>query len=88
MYARKIYAERPVSIMQAQHNLSKVIRGLGPGERVAITRNKQRVSELIAPRSQTAPEFPEFAARAQATWGDPWVGSSTEQLVDETRGER
>ena len=79
---------KTISIMRAQHNLSEVLRSLGPGERVGITRNKKIVAELVAPDSQQRPVFPDFAARARATWGSDWKGASTDQLLDEARGER
>ena len=65
---------KTVPIMQAQHNLSKVLRSLTPGERVAITRNKKIVAELVAPLEQDSPTFPDFAARAKATWGGALAG--------------
>ncbi|MGF1530565.1 MAG: type II toxin-antitoxin system Phd/YefM family antitoxin [Puniceicoccaceae bacterium] len=77
---------KTISIMRAQRNLSEVLRSLGPGERVAITRNKKIVAELVAPDSPHRPLFPDFAGRARATWGSEWKGTSTDQLLDETRG--
>ena len=74
--------------MQAQHNLSKVLRSLTPGERVAITRNKKIVAELVAPLEQDSPKFPDFTARAQANWGGAWQGSSSDELLEESRGNR
>ncbi|MFP4357963.1 MAG: type II toxin-antitoxin system Phd/YefM family antitoxin [Puniceicoccaceae bacterium] len=79
---------KTVSIMRAQHNLSEVLRTLGPGERVGIMRNKKIVAELVAPDFPHPPVFPDFAARARATWGSGWKGTSTDQLLDETRGGR
>jgi antitoxin (DNA-binding transcriptional repressor) of toxin-antitoxin stability system len=79
---------KSVSIMRVQHNLSEVLRSLGPGERVAITRNKKVVAELVAPLDQARPEFPDFGSRARLTWNNPWQGRSTSELVNETRGER
>lgn len=79
---------KKVTIMQAQHNLSKVLRSIGPNERVAITRNKKIVAELSAPVEPTPPDFPDFATRAQASWGDKWQGTSSETLLDEVRGDR
>ncbi len=79
---------KTIPIMQAQHNLSKVLRSLAPGERVAITRNKEIVAELVAPLEQKSPKFPDFAARAQATWGGAWQGSSSDELLEESRGGR
>ena len=88
IYALKICVMKTISIMRAQHNLSEVLRSLGPGERVAITRNKKVVAELVAPQGQSRPAFPDFAARARATWREGWKGSSTDELLDETRGDR
>jgi len=79
---------KTVPIMQAQHNLAKLLRSLAPGERVAITRNKKVVAELVAPLEQKPPAFPDFAARAQATWSGGWRGSSSDELLDESRGRR
>ncbi len=79
---------KKISIMQAQHNLSKVLRSLGPNERVAITRNKKTVAELSAPGEPSRPDFPNFAARAKASWRDEWKGSSSDRLLDEVRGDR
>ena len=74
--------------MKAQHNLSKVLRSLAPGERVAITRNKKIVAELVVPLEHKSLEFPDFAARAQATWDGGWRGTSSQDLLEETRGHR
>lgn len=74
--------------MEAQHNLSKVLRSMGPCGRVAITRNKKIVAELAPPREVLPPIFPDFAARAMTTWRDSWKGASSQELVDDARGER
>ena len=88
IYALKVCVVKSVSIMQAQHNLAKVLRSLGPGPRVAITRNKRVVAELVASSAVAEVEFPDFAARAGVTWGERWKGASSEDLVDESRGEQ
>lgn len=79
---------KKVTIMEAQHNLSKVLRSMGPSDRVAITRNKKIVAELSPPREALPPIFPDFAARARTTWGERWKGASTQDLVHDSRGER
>ena len=79
---------KKVTIMEAQHNLSKVLRSMGASDRVAITRNKKIVAELTPPREKLPPAFPNFAARARSTWGGQWKGSSTQDLIDDSRGER
>ncbi|MCC5839672.1 MAG: type II toxin-antitoxin system Phd/YefM family antitoxin [Opitutales bacterium] len=87
-YALKICVMKTIPIMQAQHNLSKVLRSMAPGERVAITRNKKIVAELVAPLEQKALTLPDFAARARATWGGAWQGRSSDALLEESRGSR
>ncbi|MFU8847386.1 MAG: type II toxin-antitoxin system Phd/YefM family antitoxin [Opitutales bacterium] len=79
---------KTVTIMEAQHNLSKVLRSMGSSGRVAITRNKKIVAELAPPREALPPIFPDFSARASATWGEAWKGASTQDLIDDARGER
>jgi len=79
---------KSVSIMEAQHNLSKVLRSIGPNERLALTRNKKIVAELSIHSSETAPTFPDFAARAAATWGGDWTGSTSGDFLDASRGDR
>lgn len=78
---------KTVSIMQAQHNLSKVLRDLQPGDRVAITRHKKIVAEVTTPLQPQIVVFPDFRKRAEATWGQTWEGSTTDDLIRETRGE-
>jgi len=79
---------KKVSIMQAQHNLSKVLRSIRPNERVALTRNKKIVAELTIASESDRPEFPDYASRAGAIWGTEWKGASSHALVDESRGDR
>lgn len=79
---------KKVTIMEAQHNLSKVLRSMGTRDRVAITRNKKIVAELSPPRDVLPPSFPDFAARARRTWDGAWTGTSTQDLIDDSRGER
>jgi len=74
--------------MQAQHNLAQVLRGLGPGEPIAITRNSKVVAELHVPASSERPQFPDFAARISKIWGDRWVGAPSQELLDDSRGDR
>ena len=74
--------------MQAQHNLSEVLRTIQRGGRVAITRHKKIVAELIPPASTTRVEFPDFEARARKTWRGEWTGTSSDALLHESRGDR
>lgn len=74
--------------MQAQHNLSRVLKQVDRGETIAITRHKKKVAELSPPRSDKPIIFPDFSRRARKTWEGAWKGSPSEALLDETRGER
>ena len=79
---------KKVSIMEAQHNLSKVLRQVEEGQAVYITRRKRVVAKIMPPESEETIEFPNFARRAKKTWGGPWSDTSSSELLDESRGKR
>lgn len=79
---------KTVSIMEAQHNLSKVLKTIQRGGGVAITRHKKIVAEIRSPQPERPPVFPDFADRARNTWGGTWTGAGTGELLDEGRGDR
>lgn len=74
--------------MEAQHNLSKVLQQVEEGHAVYVTRRKQVVAKIVPPEKEEALVFPDFGKRARLTWGRAWTGSSTDELLDESRGER
>ncbi len=76
------------SIMAAQHNLAQVVREVEAGYEVEITRRGKVVARLLPPKRADAVVFPDFAARARRAWGGAWKGASTNELLDESRGER
>lgn len=76
------------SIMETQHNLSRVLREVEAGHEVQITRRKKVVARLLPPSKPETVEFPDFAARARAVWGGSWEGTSSDELLDESRGLR
>jgi antitoxin (DNA-binding transcriptional repressor) of toxin-antitoxin stability system len=76
------------SVMEVQHHLSRVLREVEAGHEVGITRRKRLVARLLPPEREPPVEFPDFAARAREVWGDEWPGSSSDELLDETRGSR
>jgi antitoxin (DNA-binding transcriptional repressor) of toxin-antitoxin stability system len=75
------------SIMETQHNLSKVLREVEAGEEVQITRRKKVVARLLPPLKSEEIRFPDFATRARRTWGGRWKGASSDKLLDESRGD-
>ncbi len=79
---------KSVTIMQAQHNLSKVLRELKPGETMGITRHKKVVAKVTMPALDEVISFPDFQKRSRKTWGDVWQGLSSDAILDESRGER
>ncbi|MCC5835342.1 MAG: type II toxin-antitoxin system Phd/YefM family antitoxin [Opitutales bacterium] len=79
---------KKVSIMEAQHNLSKCLREVESGRELEITRRKKVVARLAPPKPQEAIVFPDFKKRAQSTWAGAWQGTSSDELIDESRGER
>ena len=80
--------KKTYSIMESQHNLAQVVREVEAGYEVAITRRKKLVARLLPPEEDDRVEFPDFAARATRIWGEHWQGSSTDELLDEGRGQR
>jgi prevent-host-death family protein len=76
------------SIMEAQHNLARVLREVEAGHEVGITRRNQLVARLLPPAGQSEVELPDFVGRARKVWGGAWEGGSSDDLLDESRGER
>lgn len=75
--------------MEAQHNLSKVLKQVEEGASVYITRRGKVVARLEGPPEDTPVSFPDFALRARKTWGGTkWKGSGTDELLDSTRGDQ
>jgi prevent-host-death family protein len=79
---------KTVSIMEAQHNLSKVLRDVAEGQHVTITRRRRRLAEIVPLSAEGPPKMPDFAKRAQDIWGRAWHGTSSDELLDEARGNR
>jgi prevent-host-death family protein len=76
------------SIMEAQHNLSRVLREVAAGHEVGITRRKKLVARLVPPEDELEMEWPDFMTRAAEVWGGSWRGSSSDALLEEGRAER
>ncbi len=77
------------SIMETQHNFSRVIRALEAGHEVVVTRRRREVARLLLPARKPGPvKFPEFERRAREIWGRRQAGTASEALLEEARGER
>ncbi len=76
------------SIMETQHNLARVVRDVETGYEVEITRRKRPVARLVPVDAEEPIDFPDFTGRAQCIWKGQWSGLSSNELVDEGRGER
>lgn len=76
------------SIMESQHNLSRVLREVSAGYEVGITRRKKLVARILPAVDDDRVEFPDFEARVRRIWGRRWKGRSSDRLLDESRGER
>lgn len=74
--------------LEAQHNLSKVLRQVEEGQAVYITRRKQVVAGMGPPAPEGPVAFPDFGRRARRTWGDKWTGASSQELLEASRAER
>ena len=75
------------SIMEAQHNLARVLREVEAGYEVGITRRKKLVARLLPPEAPDKIRFPDFGQRARDTWGGITQGTPMDVLLGETRGE-
>lgn len=73
------------SIMETQHHLSRVLRVVESGQSVGITRRRQLVAKIVPMHAQVA--LPDFVARARKVWGKPRRGASSQDLLDEARGD-
>jgi antitoxin (DNA-binding transcriptional repressor) of toxin-antitoxin stability system len=74
--------------MEAQHNLAGLIREVEAGQELVITRRKKVVAKLSPLASESEVVFPDFEARARATWKQGWHGTSSDALLSDARGEQ
>lgn len=75
------------TIGEAQHNLSKLIRAVGEGEEVVITRRNRVVARLVPAHEEQPDEYPAFWERARLLFGEGY-GTAASQIVDDDRSER
>jgi len=87
-YALILYVMKKVSIMEAQHNLSAVLKTVEEGTGVYITRRKRIVAKIVPATLDEEVTFPDFQSRASTSLGGKWTGKSSDAILDETRGER
>jgi len=87
-YALKLCVMKTFSVMEAQHNLAALLREVEAGRELTITRRRKPVARLSPMPAGGPVVFPDFAARAGQTWRGAWQGAGTQELVDESRGER
>ena len=76
------------SIMETHHNLAHVLREVEAGHEVGITRRNKLVARLLPPAEEAEIALPDFVGRARKIWGGAWKGVSSDELLDESRGER
>jgi len=76
------------SIMKTQHNLAGVLREVAAGYEVGITRRNKLVAKILPVEEDQRVDFPDFEERARGIWKGKWKGSSTDDLIDITRGSR
>ena len=74
--------------METQHNLSKVLREVEQGREAGITRRNKLVARILPVEDETPVSFPDFAKRSHEIWGDTWSGTSSDEALNTTRGER
>lgn len=78
---------KTASVMQAQHNLAALLRQVQRGETFVIT-NRRRPVARLSPVQAAKVDFPDFGARAARSWKGAWQGSTSSELVEESRGSR
>lgn len=74
------------SIMETQHNLSRVLAFVESGHSVGIKRRNRLVARIIP--AEDTNELPDFVARARKLWGAEWKGVPSAALLDEARSDR
>lgn len=79
---------KKATIREVQHNLSAVLRRVEQGEEVQIMRRDRIVARIVPARESTAPEWPDFAARAKKIWGKRPPGKPVSRIVIEDREDR
>ena len=87
-YALILCVMKTFSIMETQHNLALVLREVAAGHEVGITRHKKLVARLLPPAVPAVIELPDFVARARNVWQAGWSGTSSSELLEESRGSR
>ena len=76
------------SIVETQHNLARVLREVEAGYEVGITRRRKLVARILPVGESPETSFPDFASRGQKVWGKSQAPTSSDQLLDESRGGR
>ena len=79
---------KTVSIMEAQHNLAKLLREVERGGELILTRHKKVVARISPIETPKPLVFPDFTARARKTWKTPWSATGSDELLRESRGDR
>ncbi len=74
--------------METQHNLARVLREVEAGHEVGITRRNKLVARLVPPSAPIEVDLPDFVGRTRKVWGGAWKGTSSDELLDESRGGR
>ncbi len=79
---------RTATVREVQHNLPKILRAVGRGEVVEITRRRRVVARVVPAAPPIAGGLPDFVARARAIWGGRPAGTPTSEIVIEARADR
>ena len=74
--------------METQHNLARVLREVEAGYEVGITRRRKLVARILPVEGSQETTFPDFTARAEKVWGTTQATTSSDKLLDESRGDR
>ena len=77
------------TVREVQHNLAGVLRWIADGESVEIVRHRKVVARIVPAASpSTAPDWPDFTARARNIWGKAVKGKPVSRLIVDDRDDR
>ncbi|MCC5805444.1 MAG: type II toxin-antitoxin system prevent-host-death family antitoxin [Opitutales bacterium] len=82
-----------VTTREAQHNLAQVLRRVEQGERIEVLRRKKPIAHIVPIRPAGAEpgkvDWSDLPARLEKIWhGRMAPGHSTDEILDDLRGER
>ena len=80
---------KKANIREVQHNLSKILRWVGDGETVVVTRHNRAIANIVPSEENRLPaRWPDFAGRLKSIWKETPHGKSVSAIIIDERSER